>query len=60
MARTIIKKEITEYGTIELSFRRRDSDFTETMSFESEVQLKAFAYFLNQMCQIDASYVEIK
>ena len=60
MAKTIIKKETTEYGTIELSFCRRDDGFTETMSFDSEIQLKAFAYFLNQMCQIDASYVEIK
>ncbi len=60
MAKTIIKKETTEYGTIELSFCRRDDGFTETMSFDSEIQLKAFAYFLNQMVSINASSVEVK
>ena len=60
MARTIIKKEITEYGTIELSFRRRDSDITETMSFDSEVQLQAFSYFLNLMLSMNAASVEVE
>ena len=60
MAKTIIKKETTEYGAIELSFFRRDDGFAETMSFDSEIQLKAFAYFLNQMVSINASSVEVK
>lgn len=60
MEKIIIKKETTEYGTIELSFCRRTSGFTETMSFDSEVQLKAFAYFLNQMLLFNAATVEVK
>jgi len=60
MAKTIIKKEVTDYGTIELKFIRRDDNYEESMRFDSEIQLKAFAYFLNQMLNMDAASVTIE
>ena len=60
MAKTIIKKEVTEYGTIELSFCRRDDLHVETMHFDSEVQLQAFSYFLNLMLSMNAASVEVE
>ena len=58
MAKTIIKKEVTEYG-IDLSFCRRGDLHVETMHFDSEVQLQAFAYFLNLMVSMNAASVEV-
>ena len=58
MAKTIIKKEVTEYG-IDLSFCRRDDLHVETMHFDNEVQLQAFAYFLNLMVSMNAASVEV-
>ena len=60
MAKTIIKKEVTEYGTIDLSFCRRDDGYVENMHFDSEVQLQAFAYFLNLMVSMNATSVEVE
>jgi hypothetical protein len=59
MAKTIIKKEVTEYGSIELSFFKKDESYAESMRFDNELQLKAFAYLLKTMLETDAATVEI-
>ena len=60
MARTIIKKEVTEFGSIELSFFRNDDNYAETMRFDNELQLKAFAYLLKIMVETDAATVDVE
>jgi len=60
MARTIIKKEVTEFGSIELSFFRKDDNYAETMRFDNELQLKAFAYLLKIMVETDAATVDVE
>ena len=59
MSKEIIKKETTEYGSIEIQFIRRDEGYTEIMRFDSELQLKAFAYLLKMMVESDASSVSV-
>jgi hypothetical protein len=59
MAKTIIKKEVTEYGSIELSFFKKDESYAESMRFDNELQLKAFAYLQKTMLETDAATVEI-
>ena len=60
MARTIIKKEVTEFGSIELSFFMKDDNYAETMRFDNELQLKAFAYLLKIMVETDAATVDVE
>lgn len=59
MAKTIIKKEVTEFGSIELSFFKKDDGYAEKMSFDNELQLKAFAYMLKIMVETDAASVDV-
>jgi hypothetical protein len=59
MAKTIIKKEVTEFGSIELSFFKKDDSYAETMIFDNELQLKAFAYMLKIMVETDAASVDV-
>jgi hypothetical protein len=60
MTKTIIKKKTIEYGTIELSYCRRDDGYIGIISFANEDQLKAFAIFLYQMVSFNAANVEVK
>jgi hypothetical protein len=59
MAKTIIKKEVTEFGSIELSFFKREDGYPETMRFDNELQLKAFTYLLKTMVETDAASVDV-
>lgn len=59
MARTIIKKEVTEFGSIKLSFFKKDDNYPETMELDNELQLKAFAYMLKIMVETDAATVDV-
>ena len=59
MAKTIIKKEVTEFGSIELSFFKKEDDYPETMRFDNELQLKAFTYLLKTMVETDAASVDV-
>ena len=59
MAKTIIKKEVTEFGSIELSFFKKDDSYAETMIFDNELQRKAFAYMLKIMVETDAASVDV-
>ena len=60
MSKTIIKKEVSEYGTNTLKVCGRDGRCDESMNFDSEVQLQAFAYFLNLMVSMNATSVEVE
>jgi len=60
MSKTIIKKEVSEYGTITLKFCGRDDKCDESMNFDSEVQLQAFSYFLGLMVSMNAASVEVE
>ncbi len=51
---------MTDYGTIEVSFKRREDTCEETMRFDSETQLKAFAYLLKEMVDTNAESVTIE
>lgn len=59
MNKTIIKKEVTEYGHIEIQFTRGDSNYSEIMRFDDEVELKAFTYLLRIMVATDASSLDV-
>jgi hypothetical protein len=61
MSKTIIKKEVTEYGSIEIMFYKRDdSSYCERMVFDDEMQLKAFAYLLKLMVSTDAGSIGVE
>ena len=60
MSKTIIKKEVSEYGTITLKFCGRDGRCDESMNFDSEVQLQAFSHFLGLMVSMNAASVEVE
>jgi len=58
MSKPIIKKEVTEFGSIEISFyKEKDSSYAETMRFRDEMQLKAFAYLLKLMVETNAASI---
>ena len=59
MAKTVIKKETTESGAVILTFSKGKSGVNETLTFEDENQLKAFANMLKIMVSIGAAKVDV-
>ena len=59
MSKTIIKKEVSEFGEVTLSFFKKDDKFPETMTFDNDLQLKAFAYMLKIMVETNAASVDV-
>ena len=59
MAKTVIKKETTASGTVVLIFSKGKSGENETLTFEDENQLKAFANMLKIMVSIGAATVDV-
>ncbi len=58
--KTIIKKEVTESGTIKLLFFRGGDDSVETIHFDNEEQLKAFSFDLSFMLEMNADSIEVE
>lgn len=58
MNKPIIEKTVTEHGSIILSFYGKNH--AESMWFDDETQLRAFAYLLRLMVEMGASSAAIE
>lgn len=59
MSKTILKKEVTEYGSITLTWEGNRRGCDDIVFFDSDSQFKAFAFLVKMMADTDAASVEV-
>lgn len=59
MSKTILKKEVTEYGSTTLTWCGHRNSCDDIIYFDSDSQFKAFAFLVKMMADTDAASVEV-